>query len=427
MTVQEASRDTPFSGRGVAAIAVAAAVSLGIGALLSIFAPDMDPALSAQPDGYSRSALGHRAFLELLRKQGIQVIQSRHGSARRASDNALLALIEPSLGEENDSGPNPLREMLLHADNTLVVLPKRRGEPDLYKPRWLGTSDLLPIEDVEAITTALALTAKVVRPAAVIEPEAWKTGEIRRTPTLSAPQLVVSKYLRPIVECEEGILFGVWGDDDDEGSQVWILSDPDVLETHGISDGDNAAFSTALVELARASRGAVIVDETLHGHVAVPGLAHDLFEFPLILTLGQALLALAVLFWAATGRFGSPLPESPPIPRGAESLIDNTAALLRYGGHSAEIISKYYDNSVRTVAQALHAPTGMTASELRRWLDRHSRASTRDVDLDAIYQSVRDVVAQRPGWERQGLQAARQVHLWQQETLDGSGRATSGT
>ena len=73
---------------------------------------------------------------------------------------------------------------------------------------------------------------------------------------------------------------------------------------------------------------------------------------PQILTLDAlALAAVLVVGWSATARFGSPLPARPAVMPGKMALIDNTASLLRFGGHGAAILRRYADATLRDVAQ----------------------------------------------------------------------------
>src|SRR6185436_16030104 len=110
---------------------------------------------------------------------------------------------------------------------------------------------------------------------------------------------------------------------------------------HGLARGDNAAIALAAIEAERPVGGVVVVDETLHGHVAAPSLWRELFDFPLSLATLSVLLALAFLLWAAMGRFGKPRPDTRPLGAGKRYLIDNTAELTRHGGHAAHALERY--------------------------------------------------------------------------------------
>ena len=66
--------------------------SLVLGLALIVVQPEGGEVLSHGADSFSRSALGHRALVDLLRGEGVSVLVSRHSSASRASDTALLML-----------------------------------------------------------------------------------------------------------------------------------------------------------------------------------------------------------------------------------------------------------------------------------------------------------------------------------------------
>lgn len=90
---------------------------------------------NGRPNGansHSLSAIGHMAFVELLREQGISVIVSRNESASKARNDSLLIVAEP-LPQHIES-----RGQLPRADRTLAVLPKWYGLPN-PKARSSGT------------------------------------------------------------------------------------------------------------------------------------------------------------------------------------------------------------------------------------------------------------------------------------------------
>jgi len=408
------SRESAFTGRTAAILAGVAAVSLAASFALGIFSDAVVDNPSAGADGFSRSALGHRAVLELLGALDIPVLQSQYDTAGRVGDAALL-VIEPQLNEDSEFDPEAeLRDMLHSCASSLVVLPKWQADYDPALPDRVARVSRVGLDEATNVLERAGITGAVVRPTAssgwVGADESW-TDE----PTLLAPQLVNSEMLEPLISSEQGVLFGyyeMW-----DGQYVYILSDPDVLSNHGLGRGDNALVATAIIEeVRRGTTGSLLVDETLHGFRRPPSLWRALFEFPLALASLQVFLAVGLLLWAAVARFGKPTPPRPPFAPGKEFLIDNIAALSRFGGHTDLALDRYLEVALQDVAVALHAPRRLRGDELHRWLDQV--AATRNVG--ASVGDLQRAVTNARNKPRAAVAAANRIHEWRQELTHGS-------
>jgi hypothetical protein len=401
--------EAPFGPRATALLVAAAGVSLAVAVVLAMLGGGLEDVPSAGADSFSRSAIGHRAFLDVLRRLEVPVVVSRHRSVAKA-EGALLVLAEPG-----SSGPGEaiLDEALERPGTTLVVLPKRGGRADARNPRWLGASRLLPPEVPGRLLHQLGLSGEVVRPAAV---QGWTTGGLPE-PDLDGPQLVRSTDLQPIVSSAEGILVG---EQETEAGRLVVLADPDLIASHGLGRGGNALLATALVERLRGPRG-VVWDETLHGFEVAPSLFRELLRFPLVAATLQATLAALALVWAGARRFGRPAPPPPPAAGGKDVLVENTAELLRNGGHVAHAVGACWRNAVEAAAAGLHAPPGLSHADAVGWLARAGRA--RDVGSDPARLEARvRAFGGAPGAEAAALALARDIHQWREELLDGHRR-----
>ena len=150
-------------------------------------------------------------------------------------------------------------------------------------------------------------------------------------------------------------------------------------------------------------------------------LALSLRYRDLIATI-QALAAVLVLTWAASARFGAPIPLAPALEPGKSGLIDNTAGLLQSGGHGPEILKRYLRATLRDVARRLHLPRHLDEVALVGLVDRIGRA--RGVSAD--YRRLRrEAEATAEGGGLHGLrlvQSARNLHHWKQEMIHGPRR-----
>ncbi len=397
----------PFRGRTVVVLAAVAGVSFLAAILWWIFGAELLPARSSSADSFSRSALGHRAFVELLRELDLPAVVSRFNSGGRARRSALLIVAEPRVGSEQRE--RLLRSMISQAHRALIVLPKWRGVESEEDPAFIERAELLREDEVADVLEAIGADADIVRlPPG--ERVSWQSGEIGGVaPSIEAPQLLNGTGVRAIVKCARGALLGLVRT---SHGDVYVLSDPDLLSNHGLVRPGNARAMIGILELARRDRDAIVIDETLHGFGKEPSLFRSLFEFPLGLATIQALLAAAVLLWAAMGRFGAPHPAPPPFEAGKKALIGNIAALLALGGHGVHALRRYFEGSVAEVRAALHVPAELKAADADERLDR-ARTTVRLRDLRAL------VKEEGRGDRRRVLAIALRIHRWREEMIRG--------
>ncbi len=107
-----------------------------------------------------------------------------------------------------------------------------------------------------------------------------------------------------------------------------MLTDPDIIENHGITKGDNLVFADAVFKgLLDGKTGTVVFDETIHGFLrAAQAPTKFLFEFPYNLIAVQLVAGVALLLWAAMGRFGTPEIPERALKTGKRDLISSAAS-----------------------------------------------------------------------------------------------------
>ena len=427
---------TPFSGRTLAWLIAVAVISFGVSVYLLINVDQLlPPKHSFGANAYSRSAIGHRAFTQTLRRLGIPVLVSRFNSRQKAGSNALLVLAEPDDGHPRAHGLQDLiqkddppeiapwhdrLEELLGAPRILLVLSKRGGKPQPYKIAWVTEDSAKALRDrawvEEVLDRTVNASADVVRPSGSVR---WITNEFEVAPTLSQPQLMRSSQLSPIIAGPQGILLGELTAAD---GVLWILSDPDLIANHGLDDGDNAELAVRIIEALRPSRGPVIFDETIHGLVQEPNIWNRLFEPPLLFATLHALAALAALAWAGLGRFGAPRRAQPALADGKETLIRTMAGLLENRAHGRAILRGYYHATARDLIRQLHAPRHLDEIGLRRWLSRLGKSRGVAIDGEVLRADVEAASGAGQADAGRVLPLAERVHAWKQEMLNGPGR-----
>jgi len=362
---------------------------------------------------FARSAVGHAAFRELLERLEVPVTVSRFRSGVRTGESGILVLIEPHLGS-SDSEIETLEESIAAAGRVLLVLPKWNVERDDWDPDLVRAPvAMLPEEDLGKWLKIAGVGGQVVRPQTLDV-----KGDGIPAPMIDRPQLVRAGALDPIVAGTGGVLFGrVMGRE----NQVYLLTDPDVIENHGLVRGDNAAFVVRALERVGGGRlRPVVIDETHHGYVQPPQVFRALFEYPLVVAMLHLGLLIAFVAWAGSGRFGPPRPETMGIRPGKDVLIGNMAELLLVGRRSPEVLTKYFRNAVATVALRTGAPPESSRGEHVERLSRIGEGRGLSVDLKVLEDEVRSLLSRERFDEGRAIALARDIHRWQKEFLDGA-------
>ncbi len=361
---------------------------------------------------FSRSAIGYAGIVETLQRLGVPVVKSRYDAAGKLSEGSVLVLAEPPFALA------ALQAMtgLAQAKTVLVILPKWQGKPSKTRAGWVGSVDLAPLPKVQAILGLAVESGTITRKSAIGH---WDHNALGQTPSIVSPvQLMRSDRLRPIVAAGDDILLGEISTK--KRQRVWVLSDPDILENHGLGSAGNAAFALALVNALRSGDGRVVFDETIHGFVAQPASPVKLlFRYPFVFATLQAALAIALLLWATIARFGAPETVPPALDAGKLRLIQNAAKLLEFAGHQQIILRRYVRAALRDVARQCHAPRGLSDDALLGWLERVGQARAVAIDCAALSRRAEEMASGRRIDPSVLIPIARDIHRWKQEIIHG--------
>ncbi len=409
---------TPFSPRTVVwviSIGIAAGLMMAIS---SLFIGDGNFTVTAGTNGFSRSALGHRAFIEALKASDRTVVVSQFNSVRKANAADALMLLEPRSADISD------KELgrLLEADNVLLVLPKRTGTVDPGNPAWLAYWLMVPQVSVKKILDGAVADAKVVRVSAKDAGKLDWTFKVqpKATPNIKDLQLVQSDRIEPLIKTDKGTLFGLVRIDDDHN--LWILSDPDLIETHGLADKTNAGLVGALMNFIAPAGSHVVIDETIHGFKLDPSLAWTMLRPPFLYVSIAVVLAFAAFMVAATRRFGPVRRIEAVIRDGKVAFVSIMASLLTTSGHGGQVVHRYVDRTIREVADIVHAPKGLQGVSLIAWLDDLAARKGLPQNLRARSFTRRMDREKGPRWTEADdlrLALAGDVYRWKQEMIRG--------
>jgi hypothetical protein len=254
------------------------------------------------------------------------------------------------------------------------------------------------LSEVQRVVGELGLRATVVR----VGSAALAGGDVGLVPTIPSPVqlLEADGRLEPLVGGEDGVLLGRMGN-------LHVLADPDVLASHGLHRGKNAAFALAWIEFMRPTGATVVVDAASQGRARPPSLVRELTTWPLSLPVATAFLA--AIAWAAAGvrRFGAPQPPPSPFRGRARPLVEHAAALLAEGGHARRAAVRYVAATRRHVERRLHMPAAAerAAADARLDAATASRGGTvRVADLERAAAAARST--------QDAMDTAARTHAW---------------
>lgn len=397
-----------FRGRTLAILIIAGVLSFFAAIYLSAKEVGIETELTSSANTFSSSAIGHKAFVELMRDFGVPVVVSRYDTGFKVGSRSLVILAEPTrrISEQSDS------HELLDKDNVLLVLPKWEGTPKPFKVRWLGNAEPENSKTVARILDQVLPGAKIIRGSA----QNWTINTVGPDPEIKGLQLFSHPGVEPMVATPDGILLGRVKDN---RRNVYVLADPDVLSNHGIGKGKNAQFSLAMIEGMRTFGASVVIDEIIHGFKQSPDLLRTLFAKPFLGVSLIIMLAISLLIWAAFGRHAPAEALPPSLAPGKMGLIENTGDLLLYGGHGGALLLRYLDDARRLVATRLNAPRGLDGNALQNWIVNVE--ANRNV-TETFWQISTDTAALtdgKPGGDKLATLANR-IYRWRQEMLDGA-------
>lgn len=351
-------------------------------------------------DGLDRSVMGTSGLALWLRTEGIEtrVAPPRSNPQRDDLSAAILPLYDTDLNRpaddlRDDAGrmaqidPRDVDGWLANAMMArlpvLLALPKWRGGfaitgiaheqtqvpapavQRLIAQTRLGGARLVPVENRLTIARVAAAPA----------------GATTREIALFRAQLIRADSLpqgcSALVTLDAGVLLAECRAAD--SPNLWVLSDPDILNNHGLSLADNAAFAADLVRSLRAGDARPVLlapspvwiaeDETPEPHERTGEDLARFFAWPLsaLWLMGVAVLGLAV--WRGMVRFGPPRVPGRDAPASSRrAAIAAKARLLRLSGADARMAAEHARAHMADMAAQALGPGAANDAGVARWL-----------------------------------------------------------
>ncbi len=351
----ETEAAAPFSTRTVAIIVAVGLIAFSAIFVMSAWAPELARKDASGPHPYSKSATGFAGIVDLLRQRGDSVTVSRTETLLTDREGGLMVVTPPPGGRSDLYAVDDL------AGPALIVLPKWIGARDPDRKQWERDTFLSKTSTPQSALRVLDPDGDIWR---IRSPARLETpfGDI--APSLGDDmQVIRSDTLEPLIETPVGALLARL-----PGRDVYVLADPDLISTFGLADFETARAALGLVDWLGAEE--VIFDATLHGFTRSDTLLRLLLDVPFIGATLVALSAVALLGWAASVRFGSPVREGPAIALGKTALADNSAGLVAMARRETRLAPNYLALSERAAAKALGAPRSLHGQELAGLIDR---------------------------------------------------------
>ncbi|ASP34937.1 hypothetical protein [Labrenzia sp. VG12] len=361
--------------------------TLIIGAIAVVMLGALWYVFSQQQQSLRRSPSGHDGLQIWLAANDVSAQNFTGGWLIDETSVGLLVL--PLYDSELDKdrvSPTTQQELLLQQDEydlaTPIIRRKAQRVPALViLPKWRTGMRLTgiahPILNIEADRTARTLRNLTGdRQASLVSSRTPFTDFSYRshdgeglTARLYDAQMFKSDACTPIIGRQDAMLLASCTLAAAEGSsddRVMVLSDPDLLNNHGLRLGDNALIALDLMR-AEAETGNIVIDYSRDVWLRDPYVEperertwDDLARFfgpPFLALWFGAALVLALFLWRASARYGAVRPESTALGAGKDIAVQARARLLRLSGQDGALAREYATARLAATASALFGPS----------------------------------------------------------------------
>ena len=210
----------------------------------------------------------------------------------------------------------------------------------------------------------------------------------------------------------EGVLLARCDGPKSKGS-VYLLSDPDVLNNHGLTVADNAMVAAGLVKSIVRSQGTgdedrfVYLDTSSEDLVEYEGSAAERRDYtrgtaeferflapPLAGMWATLLIVLGLAFWRGAVRFGPVRADGAALPEQSKIVaLATNARLLRMAGHDGRMAADFVQNGLSDLARQTFGPAFGSGPQGRERLFTH--LARRDPDATGAFRAAADALVQR--------------------------------
>lgn len=402
---KESSTGRVFSPIVAFAMVGVGALSLLFYLLFSAYAPDYSGEGDTRANAVSRSAVGFAGLAEFLRLQGIPVLLSR-GLDEEEFEKTSLVILTPGANTTADE-----IFAVTYLEPALIILPKWLAAPDPLRPGWVRNIGLIRSDGLGERLLGTDAPASLSQASGVASVRLSVEGRELTPGPIESLQTMSGGMWKGYVTDQQGrtVLAQL------EGSETYVLAEPDLMNTHGLKDLATARAAMAIIEAIRDGDGPVVFDLTLAGYRRSPNPLRLAFEPPMLGATLCALLAALLMGMHAAVRFGSPVETGRSLALGKQALADNSAALIAMAGREHRIVPRYASAIRRRVARIVGVSADTRDEELNALLDRLRRRND-------TAQPIGSLVAEAGRAEDAGdaLRVARKLYRWRRDMIHDS-------
>ncbi len=350
--------------RARTAIALVLVGVFGFSAFVTLlaYAPDLDRDSSCRPNVYSRCAIGFAGLAALVKQDGTPTLVNRTKLPAGRTLGLLVVTPEPDKGADVGS--------LEFGGPILVVMPKWLVADDRNHPGWGLKEGVLPPEVMPKKdlldTVSVARRTGVARPRLTGADGSPFEGVTLTPGPITALQTIKANGWTPVLTDEAGQVVMAQG----PSSRIFLLSDPDLLNTQGLANVDTLGSAVALVRGLRAGDGPVIFDVSLNGYKMERSPLRLMFDPPFLAVTLCFVAAMILAGLQSAFRFGPVRRAQRVLALGKEALTDNSAQLIRLAKREQNMAPGYVALTQKAAARAVGAPRELTGAALTRFLDR---------------------------------------------------------
>jgi hypothetical protein len=330
------------------------------------------------------SAVGLDGLQIWLSSEGIQTQTYLGGWPLLVADTGLLILPLYDTALDNPRTPaTGEREMIYQPDerdlSTVPVLTKADSIPTMIVlPKWRSGLRLTGLAHpellIDAQTVEHLLEAFTDADVSITrrDTSGFSSSDYRKQDGTNLEVLLYNRQTFTAPECTtvlgdaQGMLLGTCPLHNATDQQyVWILSDPDLLNNHGLPLGDNAAVAHDIADQLRDNRR-VVID---YSNVAWLTRANELdqrertwsdlarfVEPPFTLLWLGALLLMGTLLWRGGVRFGPTLRDADALGDSSTDALSARARLMRLSGDEGALAAEYARARLADTAAQLVGP-----------------------------------------------------------------------
>ncbi|MEO8113407.1 MAG: DUF4350 domain-containing protein [Phenylobacterium sp.] len=328
-----------FSPRVVLAMVLVGVFAFCGFAVLSAYAPDLRGGDDGRGHALSRSAVGYAGAVALLKAAGVPVVVSRAEFGPQAQGGPGLVVLTPEAGVDWKDVKRLSTERTV-----LIVLPKWTTTPDPRHKGWTlktgsnaGQDAALGLLNAFSYKTTLARRAGWSTPRLAGAGAAFAEGANLPLDRIDSFQTLAGEGWEPALVDETGRMVLARA----KGREVFVLAEPDLLNTQGLRGLDNARAGLAAIDVLRRYDQGVAFDVTLNGFERGRSLLRLIFQPPLLGATLAALAAALLMGWHAAVRFGPSLRPARAFALGELSLVENAAGLVRMARKEARMAPAY--------------------------------------------------------------------------------------